>query len=167
MDCKEVKASCTTISSNLSSTMLKSGLLSPGGIEPERAFQNLLVSTPAVGIDDGVVYLQARIKFWDPKVFVLALDTRDNKLIDAVEFATERIRGTGTVYFPSNISKYIDPENRMVVPIPKGVSSRTSASQYCKGTTSQKLPRIKLRIMRRLYGPTLEELSLDDATIAT
>ncbi|KAK3134535.1 hypothetical protein QOZ80_6AG0550380 [Eleusine coracana subsp. coracana] len=167
MDCKEVKASCTSISSNLSSTMLKSGLLSPGGIEPERAFQNLLVSTPAVGIDDGVVYLQARIKFWDPKVFVLALDTRDNKLIDAVEFATERIRGTGIVCFPSNISKYVDPENRRVVPIPKGVYSRASASQYCKGTTSQKLPRIKLRIMRRLYGPTLEELSLDDATIAT
>ena len=70
-------------------------------------------------IDDGVVYLQARVKFMDLKVFVLALDTRDNKLLGAVEFATKRVRGASVVYFPSNIGKYIDPEDR-VMPIPEG-----------------------------------------------
>jgi hypothetical protein len=123
VDCQEAKASCTSISSKLNSKMLKSGLLSPGGgAKPKRAFQNLLVPSPALGIvDDGVVYLQARVKFLDPKVFVLALDTRDNKLVGAVEFGTERIRGADVVYLPSNIGKYIDPEDRVVL-IPKGMS---------------------------------------------
>ena len=114
-DCK-VKASGTSISSMLNSKMLKYGLLSPG----ERAFNNILVFFPAPSIiDDGVVYLQARVKFMDLKVFVLALDTRDNKLLGAVEFATKRVRGASVVYFPSNIGKYIDPEDR-VMPIPEG-----------------------------------------------
>ncbi|KAF8712903.1 hypothetical protein HU200_028683 [Digitaria exilis] len=109
----QVKASDTTISDELNSKMLKSGLLST---ESGRAFQNLLVSIPALGIDDGVVYLQARVRFWDSKVFVLALDTRVNKLLGVVEFGTERSPRTGIVYVPSSIGKYIYPDYRMVVP---------------------------------------------------
>ncbi|KAJ1270948.1 hypothetical protein BS78_06G090300 [Paspalum vaginatum] len=113
---RELKASCTTISSKLNSKMLKSGLLSP-----ERAFQNLLVSNSALGIDGDIVYLQARVKFMDPQVFVLGLQTRDNKLLGAVEFATERTRNAEVWYFPSNISKYVNPETRDAS-IPKGTS---------------------------------------------
>ncbi|KAF8669982.1 hypothetical protein HU200_051167 [Digitaria exilis] len=109
----QVKASDTTISGELNSKMLKSGLLST---ESGRAFQNLLVSIPALGIDDGVVYLQARVRFWDSKVFVLALDTRVNELLGVVEFGTERAPRTGITYFPSSIGKYIDPDYRIVVP---------------------------------------------------
>ncbi|KAG2574346.1 hypothetical protein PVAP13_7KG323432 [Panicum virgatum] len=126
-DCK-VKASGTSISSMLNSKMLKYGLLSPG----ERAFNNILVSFPAPSIiDDGVVYLQARVKFMDLKVFVLALDTRDNKLLGAVEFATKRVRGASVVYFPSNIGKYIDPEDR-VMAIPEGGENDSNWEELSK-----------------------------------
>lgn len=119
-DCA-IQASKTKISSKLKWKMLQSRLLSPsaGGL-PERAFQNLLVSFPAPGMDDNVVYLQAKVKLSDSKVFVLALDMKDNILLNAVEFANERICGAGVVYFPSNISRYIDPEAR--VHFPEGMS---------------------------------------------
>uniref|UniRef100_A0A0A8Z3W9 Uncharacterized protein n=1 Tax=Arundo donax TaxID=35708 RepID=A0A0A8Z3W9_ARUDO len=93
------------------SKMFRSGLLlAPGGeAGAGRALRNLLVSHPAPGMDDDVVYLQARVKFDDPKTFVLALDTRNGTLLGAAEFATERERGAGVMYFPSNISRYIDP----------------------------------------------------------
>ncbi|TVU07635.1 hypothetical protein EJB05_40999, partial [Eragrostis curvula] len=152
MDC-EVKASRTSVSSNLNSKLLKCGLLSTGGADqPERAFQNLLVTFPAPGItDDGVVYLQARLKFRAPKVFVLALDTRANKLLGAVEFSTERVRGSGTgvVYFPSNIGKYIDPKAR-IFPVPKGDEDDydwEESSQY-EGTESLKLSSPSLVLQR-------------------
>lgn len=117
IDCT-IQASKTNISSKLKWKMVQSGLLSssvPG--LPERALQNLLVSSPAPGMDDNnVVYLQAKVKLTDSKVFVLALDIKDNILLNAVEFATERICGSGVVYFPSNISRYIDPEARVCFP---------------------------------------------------
>lgn len=64
--------------------------------------------------------MQARLKFNDLKdIFVLALDTRDNELLGAVEFATKRALYDSVVYFPSNIGKYIDPEARCMS-IPEG-----------------------------------------------
>lgn len=123
MDCKKTEASKTSIvSSKLKSKMLKSGLLSTGGTEsgePKRGLQNLYVSHPAPGMDNGVVYLQARVKFQDAKAFVLALDTNNNQLLAAAEFATETICRTGIKHLPCNISKYIDPQDR-VSRIPKG-----------------------------------------------
>ena len=70
--------------------MLNSGLLLPQGADPVRALGNLWVSYPAPGTDDGVVYLLARLKFEDPKAFIIALDTRENTLIGSAEFATEK-----------------------------------------------------------------------------
>ncbi|KAL6622675.1 hypothetical protein ACP70R_032554 [Stipagrostis hirtigluma subsp. patula] len=118
MDSK-VKASDTSMGSELKAKMLNCGLLSssPSGREtraPERALQNVMVSYPATGIDYDVVYLQARLRFEDPKAFVLTLDTRNNALLGAVEFATETKRGDGVVYFRSNIHRYIDPEDRFL-----------------------------------------------------
>ncbi|TVU07634.1 hypothetical protein EJB05_40998 [Eragrostis curvula] len=164
-----VKASDISISSKLNSKMLKSGLLSPGGAEPKRAFQNLFVFFPALGIDDGVVYLQARVKFPHPRVFVLALDTENKKLLGAAEFATERISGASVAYFPSNISKYIDPRAR-VIPIPKGDEDDPNWEEWRRyeGTESLKLPRLVLsRLLRRKDGPSSRKVNLDDVALAT
>ncbi|TVU40929.1 hypothetical protein EJB05_14414 [Eragrostis curvula] len=140
-DCP-IKASDISISSRLKLKMLRSGLLLPSSGEgPARAFQNLLVSFPAPGMDDNVVYLQARVRFMDPRVFVLALDTRRKELFGAVEFATEKIRGAGVVYFPSNISRYIDPDAR-VIPIPEDDDSWEEFSEY-EGTETRDLPRLQ------------------------
>ena len=76
-----------------------------------------------LGTDDGVLYLLARLKFEDPKAFMIALYTRENTLIGSAKFATERKGGDGITYFPSNISKYIDPEAR-ILPISKGTYAR-------------------------------------------
>ncbi|KAK8456156.1 hypothetical protein SEVIR_4G284900v4 [Setaria viridis] len=124
-DC-EAKASHTTIQSKPKSKMLNSGLLSPEGANQVRALQNLWVSHPAPGINDDVVYLLARVRFRDPKAFVIALDARKNVLLGSAEFATEKKRGDGVMYFPSNISKYIAPEAR-VLPITTG----TALIKYC------------------------------------
>lgn len=116
IDCT-IQASNTNINNKLKWKMSQSGLLSSSARGmPERAFQNLLVSFPALGVDGNIVYLQARIKYMDTKVFALALDTKDNILLGAVEFATERIWGASVVYFPSNISRYIEPEASVLFP---------------------------------------------------
>jgi hypothetical protein len=125
VDCK-ARASHATIPRKVMSKMLNSGLLSPEGANPVRALGNLWVSHPAPGTDDGVVYLLARLKFEDPKAFIIALDTRENTLLGSANFATEKKRGAGIMYFPSNISKYIDPEDRSF-PISKG----TALVKYC------------------------------------
>ena len=125
LDCK-ARASQAPIPSKVMSKMLNSRLLlSPDeeGANPVRALGNLWVSHPALGTDDGVVYLLARLKFEDPKAFMIALDTRENTLIGSAKFATERKGGDGITYFPSNISKYIDPEAR-ILPISKGTYAR-------------------------------------------
>lgn len=117
-DCS-ARASDTMIPSKVKSKMINSGLLSPEGANPVRRLQNLMVSHPALGIDDGVVYLLARLRFQDPKAFVISLDIGKNVLLGSAEFATEKKQGAVIMYFPSNISKYVDPKAR-VLPIPKG-----------------------------------------------
>ncbi|CAA0830029.1 Unknown protein [Striga hermonthica] len=134
IDCA-IQASKTNISSKLKWKMAQSGLLSS-----ERAFQNLLVSFPAPGMDDNVVYLQAKVKFSDSKVFVLALDVKDNMLLNVVEFANERICGAGVAYFPSNIGRYIDPEARVLFPED---DDSWEVSKY-EGTETRQLPRYKI-----------------------
>ncbi|KAK3147468.1 hypothetical protein QOZ80_3BG0282730 [Eleusine coracana subsp. coracana] len=131
IDCT-IEASTTNISNKLMSKMIQSGLLSSS----ERAFQNLLVSFPALGMDGNIVYLQARVRFMDPKVFILALDVSHNVLLDVVEFATERIRGAGVVHFPSNISRYIEPDARVFFPED---DDSLEVSKY-EGTETRQLP---------------------------
>ncbi|RCV23105.1 hypothetical protein SETIT_4G272800v2 [Setaria italica] len=138
-DC-EAKASHTTIHSKPKSKMLNSGLLSPEGANQERALQNLWVSHPAPGIDDGVVYLLARVRFQDPKAFVIALDARKNVLLGSAEFATEKKRGDGVMYFPSNISKYIAPEAR-VLPI---TTDGWEESSLHEGTENVEIPSLPI-----------------------
>jgi hypothetical protein len=120
------RASDVKIPGKVKSKMLNSRLLSPEGANPVRALQNLMVSHPSPGIDVGVVYLLARHRLQDPKAFIIALDTRENVLLGSAEFATERKHGAGIMYFPSNISKYVDPKAR-VLPILKG----TAQIKYC------------------------------------
>jgi hypothetical protein len=124
-DC-EARASHTTIHSKPKTKMLNSGLLSPEGADQVRGLQNLAVSHPAPGIDGDVVYLLARLRFQDQKAFVIALDARNNVLLGSAEFATEKKRGDGIMYFPSNISKYTSPEAR-IYPITKG----TALVKFC------------------------------------
>ncbi|PAN11879.1 hypothetical protein PAHAL_2G225200 [Panicum hallii] len=138
VDCK-ARASHATIPRKVMSKMLNSGLLSPEGANPVRALGNLWVSHPAPGTDDGVVYLLARLKFEDPKAFIIALDTRENTLLGSANFATEKKRGAGIMYFPSNISKYIDPEDRSF-PISKGVEDNYEESSLNEGTESVEFP---------------------------
>ncbi|CAL5050083.1 unnamed protein product [Urochloa decumbens] len=147
-DCR-IRASHTTIPSKVKSKMLNSGLLSPEGANPVRALQNLMVSYPAPGTDDGVVYLLARLRFQDPKAFMIALDTRQNLLVGSAEFATEKKRGAGIMYFPSNISKYVDPKAR-VLPISKGDAvtgdeDRYEESSLDEGTEFVEFPISKLQ----------------------
>ncbi|PUZ70248.1 hypothetical protein GQ55_2G211200 [Panicum hallii var. hallii] len=142
VDCK-ARASHATIPSKVKSKMLSSGLLSPEGANPVRALGNLWVSHPALGTDDGVVYLLARLRFQDPKAFIIALDTRENVLLGSAEFATERKRGAGIMYFPSNISKYVDPKAR-VLPISEGVEDNFEESSLLEGTESVEFPNVEL-----------------------
>ncbi|KAL6846908.1 hypothetical protein ACP4OV_022761 [Aristida adscensionis] len=154
MDCK-VKASETSIRDKLKTKMLNAGLLSAGaaGAQPQRAFQNLLVSYPVLGIDEDVVYLQARVRYKDPKAFVVAIDTKNNTLLGAVEFATETERGAGIVYFPSTINRFINPDDR-VLPITK-VDEDDPESSQGEGTEHLKLFELVIKF------PSLEE-SLND-----
>ncbi|KAL6846911.1 hypothetical protein ACP4OV_022764 [Aristida adscensionis] len=145
-----VRASETTIRDTLKRKMIKAGLLSP-----ERGFQNLLVSCPAPGINDDVVDLQARVRYSDPKAFVLALDTKNNALLGAVEFATETERGAGITYFPSTINGYMDKKDR-IIPIPEGDADGLEESSQYEGTEILELHPLVIKM------PTMEELSLND-----
>ncbi|CAN6206737.1 unnamed protein product [Urochloa humidicola] len=155
----ETRASHTTIPSKVKSKMLNSGLLTPEGANPVRALQNLMVSHPAPGTDDGLVYLLARLTYQDPKAFVIALDTRENVLLGSAEFATEKKRGAGIMYFPSNISKYVDPKARFL-PITKAVTGEDSweESSMDEGTESVEFPTLDF------CYPLLE--ILNDASVA-
>ncbi|KAF8727999.1 hypothetical protein HU200_018572 [Digitaria exilis] len=140
IDCT-IQASKTNISSKLKYKMTQYGLLSSSvqGV-PGRAFQNLLVSFPAPGMDENVVYIQAKAKFMDTKVFVLRLDMKENVLLGAVEFATESIPGDGAVYFPCNLSRYIDPYARTLFPED---DDSWEMSKY-EGTETRQLPRLQI-----------------------
>ncbi|CAN6206738.1 unnamed protein product [Urochloa humidicola] len=155
-DCKAT-ASHTTIPSKVKSKMLNSGLLSPEGANPVRALQNLWVSHPAPGSDDGVVYLLARLRFQDPKAFIIALDTRENVLQGSAEFATEKKRGAGIMYYPSNISKHIDPKAR-VLHISKGDEDRYEESSLDEGTESVEFPSSELKF---------SGIKFDDASVSS
>ncbi|XP_039834990.1 uncharacterized protein LOC120695822 [Panicum virgatum] len=160
LDCK-ARASQATIPSKVMSKMLNSRLLlSPDeeGANPVRALGNLWVSHPALGTDDGVVYLLARLKFEDPKAFMIALDTRENTLIGSAKFATERKGGDGITYFPSNISKYIDPEAR-ILPISKGLEDNYVESIDNEGTESVEFPTEKIAFSGIEFGDD------DDASV--
>jgi hypothetical protein len=124
-DC-QARASHTMMHSKPKTKMLNSRLLSPEGADQVWGLHNLCVSHPAPGIDGDVVYLLARLRFEDPKAFVIALDARKNELLGSAEFATEKKLGDGIMYFPSNISKYIAPEAR-IYPITKV----TALIKYC------------------------------------
>uniref|UniRef100_A0ACD5VE50 Uncharacterized protein n=1 Tax=Avena sativa TaxID=4498 RepID=A0ACD5VE50_AVESA len=55
---------------------------------PPVALQNLFVSDPIIGMNDDdshVIYLVARMKFMHPKSWVLAIDTREHKVLSVVK----------------------------------------------------------------------------------
>uniref|UniRef100_A0ACD5VPH1 Uncharacterized protein n=1 Tax=Avena sativa TaxID=4498 RepID=A0ACD5VPH1_AVESA len=57
---------------------------------PPVALQNLFVADPIIGMnEDGshVIYLTARMKFMHPKSWVLAIDTRDHKVLSVAKSA--------------------------------------------------------------------------------
>lgn len=71
--------------------------------------QNLVVFEPKPSLngEDDVVYLMARTKFMHPKVYALAVDTRNSVLLGAAEFSTGLRSLSGLTYHFGAITKYI------------------------------------------------------------
>ncbi|OEL34038.1 hypothetical protein BAE44_0004944 [Dichanthelium oligosanthes] len=120
---QRIQASCITVDNQLTAELLDSGLFLDNkpqdGDGPGRALQNLMVSDPApaiVAADEDVVYLMARVKFLDPKAWIVALDTKNKTLRGAAEFGTEREPDARVLCCPSTISKYICDESGCCCP---------------------------------------------------
>jgi hypothetical protein len=71
--------------------------------------QNLVVfePKPSMNDEDDVVYLMARTKFMHPKVYALAVDTRNSLLLGLAEFSTGLRSLSSLTYHFGAITKYI------------------------------------------------------------
>ena len=84
----------------------------PDAAGRDRDLQLLLLSPHQ---DEGVVYLMTRKKYKQPKARVLALHTRNKTLLGAAEFGTERQPYGSSMYFASEIAKYIKPDTTGII----------------------------------------------------